>query len=51
MAISLCVLGAFAVRLRFSVSLSNPGSYQVRQKRVSRQAAKPAKAKLTVDRE
>jgi len=28
MAISLCVLGAFEVRLRFAVRLSNPGSYQ-----------------------
>ena len=45
MAISLRVLCAFAVRLR------NPGSYLDRQKRVSRQAAKLAKAKLAVDRE
>ena len=44
MAISLCVLCAFAVRLRI------PGSYQDRQKWVSRQGAKLAKAKLTKDR-
>jgi hypothetical protein len=43
LAVSLCVLCAFAVSLRFAVRLRNPGSNQDPQKRVFRHGAKFAK--------